>query len=94
MGMMPAKLTHLLLNIGLSLSKEERPLIYDPFVGSGTTGFLANYFGFDFLGSDLKLTFAEKNQPRWLQSKRSKPDQLFSFFFHDATKAFEDKQKF
>ncbi len=55
MGMMPAKLTHLLLNIALSLSETQNPVIYDPFVGSGTTGFLANYFGLDFLGSDIKL---------------------------------------
>lgn len=33
MGMMPAKLTHTLLNIGLSYLKEQdETLIYDPFV--------------------------------------------------------------
>ena len=33
MGMMPAKLTHTLLNIGLSYLKEQdKTLIYDPFV--------------------------------------------------------------
>ena len=33
MGMMPAKLTHTLLNIGLSYLKgQDKTLIYDPFV--------------------------------------------------------------
>ena len=94
MGMMPAKLTHLLLNIGLSLAGEKQPLIYDPFVGSGTTGFLANYFGFNFLGSDLKLTFAEKNLPWWKESKWAQPNLTFEFFLHDATKALDHKEKF
>ena len=95
MGMMPAKLTHTLMNIGLSLSKsQEKPLIYDPFAGSGTTGFLANYFAYDFLGSDLKLTFANQNKPWWLASKWAKPDQIFDFFLHDATKSFEHPEFF
>lgn len=95
MGMMPAKLTHTLMNIGLSLCKQqEKSLIYDPFAWSGTTGFLANYFGYDFLGSDLKLTFANQNKPWWLASKRAKPNLTFDFFLHDATKAFDEKEKF
>lgn len=94
MGMMPAKLTHLLLNIGLSLIQEDHPLVYDPFVGSWTTGFLANYFGFDFLGSDLKLTFADKNFPRWKTSKRAKSDLTFEVFLQDATKPLEHKEEF
>lgn len=91
MGMMPAKLTHLLLNIALSLSETQNPVIYDPFVGSGTTGFLANYFGLDFLGSDIKLWFAEQNLPRWKASKHFKSDLIFSFFEQDATKALDSK---
>ncbi len=95
MGMMPAKLTHTLMNIGLSLCKQqEKSLIYDPFAWSGTTGFLANYFGYDFLGSDLKLTFANQNKPWWLDSKRAKPDLTFDFFLHDATKPFENPELF
>lgn len=95
MGMMPAKLTHTLINMGLSYSKgQENVLIYDPFVGSGTTGLLANYFGHEFLGSDLKLTFANKNKPRWLNTKRSKQNLTFDFFLHDATKSFEHPEIF
>lgn len=86
MGMMPAKLTHILLNIGRALAGEDLPLVYDPFVGSGTTGFLANHFGMEFLGSDLKLTFAERNLPRWKVSKRGHSDLTFEIFQHDATK--------
>ncbi len=53
-GMMPAKLTHILINIGLSYyhtlgSKNQNLIIYDPFVGSGTTGFLTNFMGYDFI---------------------------------------------
>lgn len=90
MGMMPAKLTHSLLNIGLSLSKESSPLIYDPFTWSGTTGFLSNYFGYNFIGADLKLTFAEKNKPRWLNSKRANKNLTFELLSQDATKPIEN----
>ena len=89
MWMMPAKLTHTLINIWLSIDKDQT-LIYDPFVGSWTTGFLANYFWYDFLGSDLKLTFADKNYSWWKDWKWSTPDKEFKFFVHDATKEFED----
>lgn len=62
-GMMPAKLTHSLVNIGLSYEdKDMRTKIWDPFCGTGTTGFIANYLGFDFIGSDLKIWLAEKNK--------------------------------
>lgn len=95
MGMMPAKLTHTLLNIGLSYLKEQdKTLIYDPFVWSGTTGFLANYFWYDFLGWDLKLTFAQKNIDRWLNSKWAKPDLIFKFFVQDATQSLVQKELF
>lgn len=98
MGMMPAKLTHSLLNIWLSLlqaeEKDGKNLIFDPFVGSGTTGFLANYFWYNFLGSDLKLTFANQNRPRRLASQYSKNNSLFDFFLQDATKPLENPSLF
>jgi len=94
MGMMPAKLTHTLINIWLSLSDKEQDLIYDPFVWSWTTGFLANYFWYNFLWSDLKLTFANKNYPWWINSKWATPNKEFKFFVHDATKEFEDNSVF
>lgn len=89
MGMMPAKLTHTLINIGLSIDKEQT-LIYDPFLWSWTTGFIANYFWYDFLGSDLKLTFANKNHPWWIGSKYATPGKELKFFIQDATKPIEE----
>jgi hypothetical protein len=95
MWMMPAKLTHSLINVWLMISWEN-PLIYDPFVWSWTTWFLANYYWYDFIGTDLKLTFAEKNIPRWMNTWLQTDGKLFDFFIHDATKEFtsDEKEKF
>lgn len=44
-GMMPSKLAHVLINIALSQHTDnpiEKPVIYDPFCGFGTTNRLAN----------------------------------------------------
>ncbi|MEI7919189.1 MAG: DNA methyltransferase [bacterium] len=57
--------------------------IYDPFVGSGTTGFLANYLGYDFIGSDIKIDFAEQNAPRRKTTKFYTPNKQFDIFQHD-----------
>lgn len=46
-GMMPAKLAHIMLNIALTHTKSETPIIRDPFCGTGTTMMLANHFGYD-----------------------------------------------
>jgi len=45
MGMMPAKLTHIMINLGLQQASKIKGefAIYDPFAGSGTTGMLANH---------------------------------------------------
>ena len=96
MGMMPAKLTHTMLNIARAQVPEQRsPIIYDPFTGSGTTWFLANNDGLNFIGSDLKLTFAEQNQKWWLSRKENQNKNLtFDLFIHDATKPFEKPDLF
>ena len=104
MGMMPAKLTHIMLNIGLSVianshvianeTKQSEITVYDPFVGSWTTGFLANHFGYDFIGSDIDISTAEKNKSRrfsnlppltkgGLGSDLANPDKKFDLFTHD-----------
>lgn len=96
MGMMPAKLTHTMLNIALSLSSTQNtPLVYDPFVWSGTTGFLANYAGLNFIGSDLKISFAEKNKT-WRDAHPMKKDKnlTFDLFTHDSTKPFDTSKYF
>ncbi|PJA48026.1 MAG: hypothetical protein CO170_03895, partial [candidate division SR1 bacterium CG_4_9_14_3_um_filter_40_9] len=93
MGMIPAKLTHIMLNIGLSVianshvianeTKQSEITVYDPFVGSGTTGFLANHFGYDFIGSDIDISTAEKNKSRRIGHKLANPDKKFELFTHD-----------
>jgi tRNA G10 N-methylase Trm11 len=42
-GMMPAKLTHMMINIGLTYTAmDAMDNIYDPFCGLGTTLLMAN----------------------------------------------------
>jgi len=89
MGMMPAKLTHMLLNIWLhKIQNKKNVLIYDPFAGSGTTGFLANYFGYDFLASDIDISHLKKNLPRRQTTKHARKDKLIHSFTHDITQDF------
>jgi hypothetical protein len=67
-GMMPAKLTHLLFNIAVNTyhkgpnTKDQRPTIWDPFTGFGTTNMLANALGHHTIGSDLNITEAKRNR--------------------------------
>ena len=89
MGMMPAKLAHIMINIWLSHfihhSKLdiEKICIYDPFVWSWTTGMLANYLGYDFMGSDIKTNYAQQNEVRRKTTKFSTPDKELTTFTHD-----------
>lgn len=98
MWMMPAKLAHIMVNIWLShfIHKSkldtEKLCIYDPFVWSGTTGMIANYLGFDFIGSDIKINYAEQNLARRKTTKFSQ-DKEFSIFTHDIKEKLEDQLK-
>ncbi len=96
MGMMPAKLTHIMINIWLNESQLSTPftergragtagdlVIYDPFVGSWTTWFLANALGFDFIGSDINIKHIERNLPRWKTTTFYHPEHTFEIFQHD-----------
>lgn len=89
MGMMPAKLAHIMINIWLSNILHNSDLnienicIYDPFVWSWTTGMLANYLGYDFIGSDINTSYAEQNAPRRKTTKFYTPDKQFEIFKHD-----------
>lgn len=91
MWMMPAKLAHIMINIWLthfihgSDLNIEKICIYDPFVWSWTTGMLANYMGYDFMGSDIKITYAEKNALWRKTNKLCTPDKQFDVFTHDIT---------
>jgi len=91
MWMMPAKLTHTMINIALSHPKtENRKLIFDPFCGTGTTWIIANYLGYSFIWSDIKLWFSQKNQERW-KNNRNFHDQIFEFYNQDISKPLDEK---
>lgn len=99
MGMMPAKLAHIMINIWLHSLRSIKSkvhkvwpstfdfwlstVIYDPFVWSGTTGMLANHLGYDFIGSDIKTNYAEQNATRRKTTKFYTPDKQFDIFVHD-----------
>lgn len=88
MGMMPAKLAHMMITIAISKIKErgsQKAIIYDPFVWSGTTCFLANHLNYDCIGSDINITLIEKNFDRWKTTKYYKKDTLFNIGQHDIT---------
>lgn len=93
MGMMPAKLAHIMLNIWLWLfSKDEKPVIFDPFAGSGTTGFIANYLWYDFLWSDIDINYLVENQ-KWRENQKEKNDKEFEVFQHDISSKFTNINK-
>lgn len=99
MGMMPAKLTHIMINIWLahvihdSNLDIEKFCIYDPFVWSWTTGMLANYLGYDFIGSDIKTNYAEQNTKRRMTTKFATPDKEFMIFTHNIKEQLRDQLK-
>lgn len=88
MGMMPAKLAHMMIIIAISKLREkwgQQPIIYDPFVWSWTTCFLANYLTYDCIWSDINTSLVEKNFDRWQTTKYYKKDTLFNIGHHDIT---------
>lgn len=94
-GMMPAKLTHLLLNIAINTytylptrkAKKQRPTIRDPFTGFGTTNMTANAIDYNTIGSDINITQAKRNiEWRTLQSFAT--DQKITLRKHDVTQPF------
>ncbi len=82
MWMMPAKLTHIMINIWLSISNSKLSTIYDPFAGSWTTWFVANYLWHNFLWSDINIEHLEKNQKRWKLQKELN-NKSYEIFQHD-----------
>lgn len=90
MGMMPAKLTHIMINLWLHSSwlvtRNSSLTIYDPFVGSWTTGFLANNLGYDFIGSDINISYVKQNAKRRGKTPFNNPNNSFHIFQHDITK--------
>ncbi len=88
-GMMPSKLAHIMINIWLSLTWYPKDItIYDPFVWFGTTWFLANYRGFDFIGSDINITPFRQNIWRRKKTQFFKEKRIIDFK-HDINLPFQ-----
>ena len=99
MGMMQAKLAHIMINIWLAHFIQDSKLdieklcIYDPFVWSWTTWMLANNLGYDFLWSDIKTDYSEQNFKRRKTTKFYTQDKEFSIFNHDIKEPLENQFK-
>mgnify|MGYP000614963909 CR=1 FL=1 len=90
-GMMPSKLALMMINIGLSqVENADNITIYDPFVGLGTTAFLANRMGYDCLASDIDITAMKRNTDRWMEQSYANQDKRITHFKHDI---FEPRKK-
>jgi tRNA G10 N-methylase Trm11 len=88
-GMMPAKLTQLLVNIGVSYSKkQENVTVYDPFCGFGTTLWVANTLGYNAIGSDINASLAKKNLTRWKETEHADADARLMLYKHDVLEPF------
>lgn len=80
-GMMPAKLAHLLLNI--STWFETWNTIYDPFCWFGTTLFVANYFGLNTIWSDINIASWKQNLKWWQKTSFANLQSKTYLFKHD-----------
>lgn len=84
MWMMPAKLTHIMINLWVNqLSPESDITIYDPFAWSMTTWFISNFMWYNFIGSDIEWKYANENLDRRKHNKFYNSDKSISFFEHD-----------
>ena len=94
-GMMPAKLTHTLINIWLyhfqtnaskTVSEKEKITIYDPFCGFWTTNLIASALWHDSIGSDINITQAKHNSKRRQQiNTDTSTSSKTTLFKHDVT---------
>ena len=86
-GMMPAKLTHILLNLSTKL--EDWLTIYDPFCWLGTSLMLWNYLDYNCIWSDINPTPCKQNIKRWKTTNFYKEKKLY-IFKQDATKTIKN----
>lgn len=92
MWMMPAKLTHIMINIWLKNGWLDNfktwwlLTVFDPFAWSGTTWFLANYLWYDFIWSDIDTYHLEINQ-KWREKQTESNHKSFKIFQHDITQS-------
>jgi len=93
MGMMPAKFTHILVNIGIISNHQDlQTNIYDPFAWSGTTGMISNFLWYNFIGSDINIQHLSQNVPRWKTTKFYKKDKTLDFFEQDILQDIDPQQ--
>lgn len=87
-GMMPAKLTQILVNIAVwKAQKEQKNItVYDPFMGLGTTYMVANSMWYNVIWSDINITPAKQNLP-WWREQNIAYDLPITLFAHDATQS-------
>ncbi len=86
--MMPAKLTQILVNIWTWTSwKNTWITVFDPFCWFGTTWFIANSCGHNFIWSDINPTPTKQNLPRWKEQSYWN-DKHFTIFKHDVLEEF------
>lgn len=71
-GMLPPKLARMMVNIALSTSKSARPLLIDPFCGSGNILIEGLTLGLDVMGSDISEKAVEDSKTNvvWFAKKR------------------------
>ena len=92
-GMMPAKLTMVLLNCWLaSLLQQWKKIngtttVYDPFTGFGTTNMVVNSRWLATIGSDSTITAAKRNMQRRKDNKFAQ-DVPLTVFKHDVHQPF------
>ena len=95
-GMMPAKLTQIMVNIATGKllwegvwtegSTPKGITVYDPFMWLGTTYMVANSMWYNVLGSDINIAPAKQNLPWW--EKQAYYQKLpLTLFNHDVTQA-------
>lgn len=89
-GMMPSKLAHIMINLWLRYleNKKTSMTVYDPFIGSGTLGFMANYLWYDFIGSDINTSPVKQNLKWW--DSFYKWDKRFTVFKHNVENNFKN----
>jgi hypothetical protein len=91
-GMMPAKLTQIMLNIAIgklwtSSEIEWSPrTIFDPFMWLGTTYMVANSLWHNVIWSDINITPAKQNLGRWQKQQYAKQLPI-TLFTHDVTQS-------
>lgn len=96
-GLLPPKLAQMLLNYGLSLTEKKKPIVFDPFCGTGVIPIECLVRGIPVLASDLSLKAVngtDKNL-EWVRKKYEvkKKEVPSTVWKQDAVKPFDLKEK-